>query len=826
MATAIIAAETSGINERVHRQAKNQFNVCEMWFYRDAAWQMFPIQPSFSVQHPVKISRTYRQPSTMDFTILDGSGLLNRNNKNSPYNYRNDTVTWDPLLNAKRKVRLRAGVRCYQNLTAGITPTCTNVPVIGTLSMLTDGNTGVIQSSGAAYVIIQPSTLSPVDITVDLGSSKLVHHYAIRFATKSEFYYTLPLSVNWGWSVNNVDWNYAKWPRPIGGAGGDFDDAQGTPGVTVEAIKTDIEVFARYVRFRIMPSVINQFIAIDELVVYGGVLGSPVGSDKFTGYIGGSTTPNSNGTVDITAMDVIKKLMDNNSTRLTPQYGGAGGPIDAADIIYSLLTAASIWKGSAGAYDSAFTAGEIAWTSGSNAANFKFPVWQGQSNNIYGYIAEILHSIGFDLQADGSGVLHLYEPPYRQVIPDRVFIADDDGNNDCWGLTPHDDDVDLRNKVVVRSGNPLSGATNTVVVQVNSVAQFGELMTTIDDPIALDQNTREKIAGYVIRDYAWRLGTITGTIKPDPNTGVKRVIAFRATRRLSMYARGYSATADIRSQQVWITEKVDETITPGDWTASIACSQYVGLGPTFPTLLTATPRIGVNTIIDLAWTAPIDGDVRDYGIYVSSVNDTDGFTLKPLHLVGGPTPSYAVTGLTPGTRYWFYVTAIGQNGQESAPSTVVSAVAGGASGDDSLWTITDLGVNFLQAVPPFDGNGFWEYEIQLQWTSPPASHSGPDDGQYGFKQGEFRLFVDAYPANPLLQDSWVYIDEWHGDRVPPLLMWDRVTVGYMVWSVRLKSNVNLGGGSHFVNFRVWTWNTTNGKHGAPHPSNIASVFIP
>lgn len=809
------------LRERVHKHARSQEVWLELWYYREV-WRLFPIQPDFSKENPVTISRTYRQPSEMTFSIPDNFGLLNRNNKNSPYNYRLDATTFDPIMNAKRKVRLRAGIRAYENLTSEITPTSTLAPTVGALASLTNGVLGDVAASATGYVTFEPADTDPFDITIDTGAVQLIQHFVIRFATANAFTFTLPAYVNWGWSSDNVTWHYAANPRPVGGDEGDYEDDGGVGGVTIEVARTDVEVYARYVRFRITPVIADQIIAIDELEVYGGELESAIGYNYFTGYIGGSTTPKPDGNVECTALDVLKKCIDNHSKRVTPQYGGQLGPVDAADIIHNLLTVSAMWPDSGTGYQAPFTTADIAWAFGSDYANFKYPVWQSQSNNIYGYIAEVLHSIGFDIQTDGDGVIDIFEPPYRQVIPDRVLIADIDGNNDCWGLTPHDDDVDLRNKVIVRSGDPKSGATSTVKIQPNSISQFGTLVAGIDDPIAFDEQTREKIAGYFIRDYAFRLATLTGTIKPDLDTRIKRVIAFRATRRQSMYTKGLDSVGDIRAQQLWIIDKIDEIIHVGDWIANIQCSQYVGLGPGAPTALTATPDVVLDTQINLLWDAPEDLDVTSYGVYLSSEGESSGFPDEPNFIVFSTNFGYG--GLTLGEQYWFYVTSIGQNGQESIPSSVVTAVAGGAAGDDSNWTITDLDADFTQVRAPDDANGYYEYEALLTFTSPPTGADAFEQANYGFKHGEFRFAVGALPASPLLQDSWIYQDEWHGDRIPSLTTWDRVTVADMTWYVRFKSPTDLSGEEVF--FRVWTWQTTEGRHGPAHPSNVASAVIP
>lgn len=820
--TKIIEDDTPALSLqlRVHRQQQNQQNAAEFYFCRDDTWNLCPIQPDFSKDRPLRIAHSKHQPSTCDFTIPDNGGLLNRSNRNSPLNYREDNTTFDPILKAKRKIMFRAGTMCYENLAAGITPTVLqgedNPITGGTASQLTDDTLG-------AWVTVSPTTTDPIDIVIDLGSVKQLRNYVIRFLTDHTEEATLPLSVNWGWSTDNVTWHFVKQPRPIGTDAGDWEDDLGVGAKVVEAVRTDIQVSARYVCFRIVPASSDQTIQIDECAVYGGSTVGFIGGSVFVGYIGGSTVPQPDGNITITAIDASKKLIDNNSVRVTPQFGGSLGPIDAGDIIYSLLTGVAFWKGGTGRYNAPFDADEIGWAYGSGAAQFKYPIWQGQSNNMYGYVSELVHTMGYDIPIDRKGVFQLTETPYRQVIPDRVFIADLDGNNDCWALTPHDDDVDLRNKVIVRSGNPTGSNGRTVKLQPNSIAQYGELLTEVDDPVAFDSTTREKIASYILRDYAFRLGTLEGIVKPDFNTKIGSIIGFRAPRRVNLFTNDYTSISDIRRQQLWCIDAVTEVLHAGDWVAEIQCHEYVGLGPNSPINLTATPRVGDDTIIDLAWTAPPDEDVKDYAIYVNDI-DEDSFSEDPTYYKGGIGTTFAVTGLTPGTRYWFYVTAIGQNGQESVPSSVVSAVAGGGAGDEDGWTVTDLTATLIGSDVSEGEVTSYQYEILLEFTSPPIPAPDPDDGNYGFKQCEYRMAVDAIPSNPTSRDSWIRLDEWHGPRIPPGKQWNRSDDGFLQLFARFSVPTDLSG--HTIYFRMWTWPATHGMNGTAHPSNTCSVDIP
>lgn len=83
--------------------------------------------------------------------------------------------------------------------------------------------------------------------------------------------------------------------------------------------------------------------------------------------------------------------------------------------------------------------------------------------------------------------------------------------------------------------------------------------------------------------------------------------------------------------------------------------------PASPTGL-ATGTI-TSSSVALSWDAvTMLGATITYNVYQDGVL-----------LANSPTNSYAVTGLTTGTQYDFYVTAVSNFNQESAPSTTVSA---------------------------------------------------------------------------------------------------------------------------------------------------------
>ena len=63
------------LSARVHRQAAEQENHFELWYYRDSTWSLFPSQPIVTFnEHPV-LTQEYRQPATLEFKVHDHLGL-------------------------------------------------------------------------------------------------------------------------------------------------------------------------------------------------------------------------------------------------------------------------------------------------------------------------------------------------------------------------------------------------------------------------------------------------------------------------------------------------------------------------------------------------------------------------------------------------------------------------------------------------------------------------------------------------------------------------------------------------------------------------------
>lgn len=798
---------------RVHRHANKQRNVAELHYFRDSAWHIIPTDVAASSQHGVTLSETYQQPTTLECYLPDNEGYLTPENLNSPYNY-NSSNAYEPLLDVARKIRLRVGVACYPNLAAGLTPSSTVASSPGSLSNLTDGNYADYTSALPASLAANWNLASAgyVDVTFDLSSSKYIHACAIRFGTKTG-QYALPDSVQLQLSQDGT--NYITYPaRPVGGTLGDWEDSD--DGLATEINLANIETNARYIRFHIVASSARS-LSTDEILILGGGAAQLVGANLFTGYLGDELEFTPRGLARIRATDATQKAADNNEARLTAQFGALGNttPPDIADIAYTLLTAQNYWRGTSGAYDAPFLSSEIGWTPSTNLTRFPIPLWQGQSNNIYGYVLELFHIIGWRLYVDGDGTWQASEPPYTQLQPDRILIAAPDGNNDVWDCTRHRTAKEMRNIVEVAAGKSKTGTAGAnIELEPNSIARYGRRRNIITDPLAITADLRTKIAQSILRDYAWRLQTLSATLRPDFQTHIRTIHALRAPSRPALFARASTQTGAKRLGEYWSLHSLTHTITQAQWKADATYIPYVAFSIAPPNATSFLSFVG-TTYATLTWAAYNPPRLAGFNTYISSVSEAGPFTKANTSLLTSTT-AYTYNSLTTGNTYWAYVTSVDTRGHESVPSAILSCIAGtntGASGTLAGWVVTDLAAAYNQIAGP-DAGGYYTYEFYITWTSPPA----------GFKRMSLYFNIGSIPSSPTDRNSWSYQDEWHGAYIPPGLTWDRVTAAPLTWYGRFRTSMHLSSGTR-VYWSMWTSTTTNGWHN-PQQSNITYGTVP
>lgn len=93
--------------------------------------------------------------------------------------------------------------------------------------------------------------------------------------------------------------------------------------------------------------------------------------------------------------------------------------------------------------------------------------------------------------------------------------------------------------------------------------------------------------------------------------------------------------------------------------------------PATPENLTATATVGNGPTVshvDLSWAISSEADLLGYNVYRSEMQDEIGSRINSTPLI---TPAYRDDSVTPGTRYFYRVTAIDRAGNESSPSNPI-----------------------------------------------------------------------------------------------------------------------------------------------------------
>lgn len=85
---------------------------------------------------------------------------------------------------------------------------------------------------------------------------------------------------------------------------------------------------------------------------------------------------------------------------------------------------------------------------------------------------------------------------------------------------------------------------------------------------------------------------------------------------------------------------------------------------------TATPdQSSVAPHVDLSWAISTESDLLGYNVYRSDADNATGARLNPAPLI---TPAFRDTSVVPGKQYFYRVTAVDRDGNESAPSAPVT----------------------------------------------------------------------------------------------------------------------------------------------------------
>ncbi|CEK16925.1 discoidin domain-containing protein [Chthonomonas calidirosea] len=817
-----IAGLTTPINAwmaKVHRQSRFGMTTAELWFYKDGSWIASPAPVLMTASnHPV-LRRRLREPATLEATLLDPQGLLAPTNVGSIYNQ--GINGFEPLVIEARPILFRVGTWCYNDLALGLMANAmiwnappspqqyamhwTAVPASGQLSYLTDGvftPWNATSNPNQHAVTFSLNANQVLTLTFDLGSVKMVHHIAARFGTGGLTGCTLPASLTVAFSNDNVHW-VSMPARPVGGPKGDWDEAYlndaTDPNVT-EVFICDVEQNARYVQLQ-MVAYQNQTIGLDEVGIFGGMAGQWLGMNRFCGYLGDSMAYDAEGYFTFSATDVLKRLADNNETRLTAPFGN----VDVADIAYALLTGAGYWPGAMGAYDGPWIGSQIGWQSGVGLTGLIMPIWQGQGNNHLGYQYELWHEVGWIFEADGNGVLQVREPPYRQMRPDRVLISAPDGNEDVRHVVRTGTGKELRNAVSITTGKVSAGQLGVTVQLYDpaSVAAFGHRRLIVTDPLLITPDLQTKMGAAILRDYAWRLWRLHCEISPDYDTKIHSIHAFRTTLRPALSAK---TQAGVTVQELWSLEAIEEHFMPGEWWGLAEYAPYVPSALPPPTITSLDSSSTSPYALTIRWQSYTgQPGVVGFRVYYSTASSSGPFTLA-----NGSSPApvgataYTFGSFNGGQQVWAYVTTLDINGHESVPSVVYSALAGGAPMQQSGWVVTDLSPAGQTSVATTQGGvSGTTYEFAFLFSSPPA-------GLRGFF---FTYAVGSIPNNQDDFRSWVHAvgsDVGHinvpaGQRgssqnefAPPWV------AGPLTWYQRLFVPGGIASGTK-IYWRLWSW---------------------
>jgi len=775
---------------RVHRRAVQQEILPELWYYRDSAWSLSDFQPTMNP--PIRIAQEVNVAASCEIQLQDNNGYLTIQNQESSYNY-NGSGAYDPFLDVNRKMLLRVGVKCFTNLSAGITPTASTAVTSGALANLTDGSFADFTGSPTDIAKWTLGSAGSVWIKVDLGASYTIRHAVARFGTKIGTY-TLPTSVLVETSPDNSTWTAKKPLRPLSG---DYDDSY--DGQSVEAIVCDLNEHgaspsARYVRFTVACSAAQTFV-LDQIVVYGSEAFTWTGRNLFCGYVGDDTRISPDGTVDLRLTDVLKKLADNFNAYVTPAFvQDSSGGKDLAYITQTLLTSTGLWgRQAASGYDGVVSSSDIGWYG--TTVGLTFPFWQGSAGSMLAYVQGLWQGVGYNLYGDGNGKYQASPLLQDQLLPDRVFIADNDGNYDFRQFERNGIGRSLRNRIKVTTGQVAAGGGGITLDDTASQSRFGVVTFVASDPIlAGTPPLLSKMAGRILRDYAWRDQTATAEVRPDFDTFVQRVYGFRASLRPSVYPKANTTMGSRRLGELWQITRLEHEISYGNWKADAQLIPYYAGGQDAPFL--ASVSSPTSTSLRATFTAISNSKVSSIEVWVSTAQNDPAFPFVLNNTIsnsGSPTTIDA-TGLTNGVRYFVYLKTKDYRGVESVPSNSLSCVVGGTATDNSGWTVTDF--SCTAETDSYDSvSGLYTYRFQFAWTSP-----GTIGADYNCGTMRFRIWANPFapPTVDTISDNWLITNdgaEWHGDRVPPGLAWDRVTPGQLTWGLAYSSSTNFNSGN-------------------------------
>ena len=329
---------------RIHSYSLSPEYYAALEYLRDGAWhdltERLVSRTTGGEQFPITVSKSYRQMYTCSLMLDNTDGLITPENTTSEYNL-NALDEYGPLLDSARKVRVKQGIFCYEELSSGKTVTASTAPTVGALAELTDGLYGDPTDETDAEWVHWSTVASEgtIWLKIDLGEAQTVRHGMLSLLSKTSVtpQIELPATVLFAYSADDVTY------YPCAPAAFDLSEySDSRSGQQFLAWFTDLDKSARYIRATITNIAEENEIYIDEFALWGGDDRGEVGISVITGYLGDAINLYSNrGYVEVTFEDTRKHEADNRQVELTKEYKDQR----PEQIIYDLLTNADYWVG-------------------------------------------------------------------------------------------------------------------------------------------------------------------------------------------------------------------------------------------------------------------------------------------------------------------------------------------------------------------------------------------------------------------------------------------------------------------------------------------------
>lgn len=347
-------------------------------------------------------------------------------------------------------------------------------------------------------------------------------------------------------------------------------------------------------------------------------------------------------------------------------------------------------------YDCPLTATEIDWTYETNLSDFIVTKWQGQQGTILDYINELSELVGWVYDIDGEGVRQFWMPPENQTIADPYmnFFGARQIGPDNFTRTYTDEEV--RNFIKIVGYEKGNKEVPREYRQEQSISKYGVRYARITEPLIKSASMSDALAKALLRDFAFAGRGLDADIVGDFDMDrVKYICTFNEP------VRQY-----LTNDELWIVESYSHDMTiagNGFHRGKLNMKRYYSSAPAIVSNVAGT---GAANSIEVTWDANTETNLDGYYVYWSTTPE-GGFTKRTKVAINTDT----ITGLTDGTGYWIYVTAINSTAGESDPSGIIYCKAGvGNSGDEATtWGITNL------SAAAYSG---WlgSYNIQATWT--------------------------------------------------------------------------------------------------------------